>query len=294
MNSFTQEVIDHLEYYVYALVNPDDKTIFYIGKGNKNRVFSHESENTTVEEKQNILQSDKINIIKSIKDKNLEVEKYIISFGLSEAEAFQVENALINFTKIIGETKISISKLANIVSGHRSEKQKLSLKTFGRVETLQSSLSPEPVDVKQLKGNKVMFVKIKLTEDLIDFNKNLSPEQMYNPNSKALKLRTLGDWSMSKQKADEVEYILGVYPGSGMIVSAYKISRTSNRYIVKKDIINEKRKKDRYNFADSGIAIDEINGIKLFPNHIKFKGYHFIDDSGNPKRVQAPFTYVGF
>lgn len=42
MNSFTQEVIDHLEYYVYALVNPDDKTIFYIGKGNKNRVFSHD------------------------------------------------------------------------------------------------------------------------------------------------------------------------------------------------------------------------------------------------------------
>lgn len=291
MNSFTQEVIDHLEYYVYALVNPDDKTIFYIGKGNKNRVFSHEFESTT---EQNGLQSEKISIINSIKEKKLEVEKYIISFGLSETEAFHVENALINFMKIIDETKISVSKLANIVSGHRSDKQKLSLQTFGRVEILQSSLSPEPVDVNQLRGYKIMFVKIKPTEDLIDSSKNLSPEKMYDPNSKALKLRTLGDWSISKQKADEIEYIFGVYPNSGMIVSAYKIPKTSNRYVIKENVTQKGRKQIRYNFADSGIAINEINGIELFPKHIKFKGYHFVDDSGNPKRVQSPFTYIGF
>ncbi|GEL66457.1 MULTISPECIES: hypothetical protein [Marinilactibacillus] len=58
--------------------------------------------------------------------------------------------------------------------------------------------------------------------------------------------------------------------------------------------IGKGRRQIRYNFADSGIAINEINGIELFPKHIKFTGYHFVDDSGNPKRVQSPFTYIGF
>lgn len=42
MNRFTEEVITQLRYYVYILVNPIDDTIFYIGKGTKNRVFAHE------------------------------------------------------------------------------------------------------------------------------------------------------------------------------------------------------------------------------------------------------------
>ena len=36
--SFKQSVIEGLKYYVYALVDPRDNRIFYVGKGTGNRV----------------------------------------------------------------------------------------------------------------------------------------------------------------------------------------------------------------------------------------------------------------
>ncbi len=38
---FRQKVKEPLGYYVYALVDPRNSKIFYIGKGKENRVFQH-------------------------------------------------------------------------------------------------------------------------------------------------------------------------------------------------------------------------------------------------------------
>ena len=42
MNGFSDKVKQKLGYYVYALADPRDNKIFYIGKGINNRVFQHE------------------------------------------------------------------------------------------------------------------------------------------------------------------------------------------------------------------------------------------------------------
>ena len=41
INAFNQQTIESLAYYVYALIDPRDNRIFYIGKGKGNRIFQH-------------------------------------------------------------------------------------------------------------------------------------------------------------------------------------------------------------------------------------------------------------
>lgn len=42
LTSFRENVIEQVDYYVYLMVDPRDKTIFYVGKGCGNRVSQHE------------------------------------------------------------------------------------------------------------------------------------------------------------------------------------------------------------------------------------------------------------
>lgn len=294
MNRFTEEVINQLGYYVYALVNPISHSVFYIGKGTRNRVFVHEQESLKVDFLSDIAEKQKLNEIKQIHSKGMEVDKYILTFGLSENEAFHVENAVINFCKLIDDQKLNIKKLSNIMSGHRSDGQKEALQTFGRVDLLQDALSPKPVDISQLSHHKMMFVKIKPTKDNSDSKRDLKTEEMYNPESEALKKRTLGNWVMSLDKASSIEYILGVYPGSGMIVSAFKIIKDSPRYKVIQGETPSGRKQIRYDFYQYAESITEIDGIQLFPDHTKLTGYQYVDSNGIPCAIQSERVYIGF
>lgn len=294
MNRFTEEVMTQLRYYVYVLVNPISHTVFYIGKGTKNRVFAHEHEYLKYDNNNDFIEKKKLNEISQIHSQGFEVEKYILTFGLSENEAFHVENAVINFCKLIDSQQLNIKQLTNIMSGHRSDEQKSALQTFGRVEVLQDALSPKPVDVKDLSPHKIMFVKIKPITDISNPKRDLKAEEMYNPESEALKMRTLGKWAMSLEKANDIEYILGVYPGSGMIVSAFKIIKASPRYEVKARETKSGRKQNRYDFYKYAESVTEINGVHLFPDHIKLIGYNYVDSQGTPRNIQGEKTYIGF
>ena len=106
MNGFSDKVKQKLGYYVYALADPRDNKIFYIGKGINNRIFQHEEK---------LDNSNKSNRIKEILSSGNKIKKLIISYGLSEKEAFVAESALINIMNYIDS-----QSLTNVVSGHHT------------------------------------------------------------------------------------------------------------------------------------------------------------------------------
>lgn len=91
MRQFSNKVIEELGYYVYALIDPRDHKIFYIGKGYGNRVFQHCL--AAIQEDDETL---KLNTIRAILNSGLEVGHYILRHKLSEEEALQMESLLID------------------------------------------------------------------------------------------------------------------------------------------------------------------------------------------------------
>ncbi|MDA0686941.1 MAG: GIY-YIG nuclease family protein, partial [Bacteroidetes bacterium] len=105
---FPQTVSESIGYYVYALIDPRNDEIFYIGKGNGNRIFNHvESAISSYDS------SRKLNRIREILKSNLEVKHIILRHGLTEDESFEIESCCIDL--------IGLDKLTNEVSGHDSE-----------------------------------------------------------------------------------------------------------------------------------------------------------------------------
>lgn len=87
-------VDEHLKYYVYRLIDPRNGQTFYVGKGKGNRIFSHIFDEKVSAD--GSLLSDKIQMIRDIKNVGLEVLHVIHRHGMDENTAFEVEGALID------------------------------------------------------------------------------------------------------------------------------------------------------------------------------------------------------
>ena len=107
---FSPEVIDHLKYYVYCLIDPRNGQTFYIGKGKENRVFSHAKGEETADMD---TISDKYKRIREIKNDGFDVAHIIHRHGLDEKTAFEVEAALID----------AYPEAANKTNGHYSNER---------------------------------------------------------------------------------------------------------------------------------------------------------------------------
>ena len=108
-NHLPREVARQLgPYYVYALVDPRNDTIFYVGKGTGARLLAHgKAADLTAP---GTGQTAKQRLIREIRSKGFEPRIDVIRHGLSEAEALLVEASLID----------SLANLTNIVAGHGS------------------------------------------------------------------------------------------------------------------------------------------------------------------------------
>ena len=144
MDRFSEKSLLSLgDYYVYGLIDPRSKQIFYIGKGTKNRVFEHEKESLGSPDSEKL----KLKTIADIKNAGFEVEKIIINSNLTEEEAFAAEASLINAFNYVGD-----AGLTNIVAGHLSA-EALSVDEYERIN------GAAPLEKKDIR-HKILVIKI--------------------------------------------------------------------------------------------------------------------------------------
>ncbi len=112
---FLAGVAEKLGFYVYALIDPQQGEIFYVGKGRGERAFQHARYALKVDPSQTRTQL-KLDVIREIHAAKREVRVEIVRHGLTETMAYEVEAAVIDALNLAG------AGLTNIVSGHQHQR----------------------------------------------------------------------------------------------------------------------------------------------------------------------------
>ncbi|ANJ74976.1 hypothetical protein A9Y76_20750 [Ralstonia insidiosa] len=134
---FSSQTKRHLGHYVYALVDPRDDAIFYVGKASgNNRAYDHLKSETS--------ETSKNRRIKEIREAGAEPLVDILRYGLDTKEAcFEVEAAIID--------TLGLENLTNSVRGHGIERGR---QTAAEVERLYGS---KPIDVADISERLMLF-----------------------------------------------------------------------------------------------------------------------------------------
>lgn len=193
INGFSEKALESLDgFYVYALIDPRNNKVFYIGKGTENRVFSHEIESG----KSPKSEKSKLQKIQEIEKDGFSVKRVIVNWGLSEPEAFVSEATLINLLNYIPDMR-----LTNEVSGHHVH-EALSVEDF---ELHYGAVPLKKEDIK----HSILVIKINKL-----YRRNMSKEELYDS------VRGYWNASLKSIRDKKVEYVFGVY--NGLIVAVYK------------------------------------------------------------------------
>jgi hypothetical protein len=116
VTEFSQPARNALAHYVYCLADPRNKEIFYVGKGQGNRVFDHQY---YPEQEHEDAAYGKAARIKAIEVAGQPVERYILCHDLDEETAFIVESCVISLLQTGLLKNVS---LLNLVRGHQYPK----------------------------------------------------------------------------------------------------------------------------------------------------------------------------
>ncbi len=233
MNGFSQKVLETISisatqrYYVYALVDPRDKKIFYIGKGEGERVFAHAKGAEFEKDKDDV--SKKIDIIQQIQAENKEVEILIIRYALNENTALEIEATLID---LLCFEWFQEFKLTNIQGGHHTFDR--GIKTPKELEILYAAEELKDEDFQ----HSVLAININRTYQRGD--------DLYEATRKS--------WVLSKERAENVDFIFAEY--RGICRAIYK----AERWLKDKKLRN---KRQRYLFEGNEVKDEEITKLYL-------------------------------
>lgn len=223
------DVGKQLRFYVYLLAHPDTHKIFYVGKGENDRVFSHEKDVIKKQTRNEPIVSKKEKIIADIIKSGKSPIKYIVRYNLNEDEAFLLESVLIDLLNC-GEfnlpqkrsAKVDYDSLSNIQNGHSLDKGVITTVEDLYLRKGSKELQCEDSERGYQKGraviskdNSINLLVAKLTNkygEISDNNERLE--------------RTAGDWPLSKPVIEELLKD-GLYIASaegGIITAIYKVN----------------------------------------------------------------------
>ena len=214
ITSFSDVVIEALGVYVYALVDPRDNRIFYVGKGTGNRVFQHAQEAKASDPTQ--VASEKIQQILDILNEDKDVKCFILRHHLEAKNAdevgFTIESTIID---LLNSGLVSVDfNLTNGQTGH--QQHEYGIMTVDDIIQKYDSL----LELKRRRGDELVAVKLNKV-----YRKDITPDELYEG--------TRRSWVMSLDRAQKVTHVLGTY--LGRVVSVLKVTRAE------KDADNPKR-----------------------------------------------------
>lgn len=194
----SQSTIEKLGYYVYTLIDPRNKKVFYVGKGKGNRIYAHVEASELIDVKE----IDKIATIRAIRKAGKEVGHTVVRHGLSEAEAFAVEASLIDYT----ETILKI-KLTNLVAGHYSNEN--GIRTIEDIEIQYEA--PEAVFTEPM-----LLIRVNRL-----YKPGMKPKELYDA--------TRMQWRVGP-RAFKLKYACAIY--LGIVREVYEIKEWSPMEVI--------------------------------------------------------------
>ncbi|QII21791.1 hypothetical protein G6R31_06320 [Deinococcus wulumuqiensis R12] len=169
------EVAEHLGHYVYLYVDPRTEQIFYVGKGQGQRVLSHLSA---------VGESRKAQILSELRQAHLSPRIDILAHGLpDEATAYRIEAAAIDLLRM--------DSLSNLVRGWQSVRS--GRRSLGE---LVSYYAAPPAVIT----DPVMLIRINKL-----YWHGMPAQELYEA--------TRGIWKVAKWRQQEVKYALAVFEG---------------------------------------------------------------------------------
>lgn len=185
LQGFPPGVADRLGYYVYSLTDPEEDRPFYVGKGIGDRIFAHMHQALV-----SPLETDKLDTIRSVLSRGLEVNCRILRHGLTEKEAFEVEAALIDY--------IGLRELTNAVSGHYAN--------------VRGGMSiPEVIALYQAPEVEIVEPAILILVSRL-FERGIDDDRLYQI--------TRGDWVLGERRS-KAKFAFSVY--NGIVRQVYEI-----------------------------------------------------------------------
>lgn len=245
---FTPEAAQLIGYYVYALVDPRNQQIFYIGKGKGNRVFDHAN---NVKEAISEINKEKFNakesLIKEIMDEGKEVKAYILRHEIKmESAAYEIESVLIDLLSLSAFKGQTLGSLTNIQSGHGMEANGIMT-----VDEVAAKYAAEPANLDSLVREGFKFLAIKINKT---FDRGITDDMIYEGVHFC--------WNVNLTRARKLDYVLAVY--NGIIRGVYPCKNQWHR--VKPEMIKVPQDKGRCYFDHPTVLTseeqDRLNYIK--------------------------------